>query len=146
MSLGVVPGRVGPASYPQQAVIFVVMATVLYLLWNIVKTTVWCGFVGCVTISVGRSLYSLRPPSRGCMAALFLLLHYCSGQIGSRFFTLLLLTHFCAFQTLNPPLFGFYVCFAYMLLGREWVGYLFLRNLNSVRSSLRVRLVSTMAA
>ena len=105
-----------------------------------VKTTVWCGFVGCVTISVGRSLYSLRPPSRGCMAALFLLLHYCSGQIGSRFFTLLLLTHFCAFQTLNPPLFGFYVCFAYMLLGREWVGYLFLRNLNSQW------LVNTMAA
>ena len=141
MSLGVVPGRVGPVSYPQQVVIFVVMATVLYLLWNIVKTTVWCGFVGCVAISVGRSLYSLRPPSRGCMAALFLLLHHYSDRGGSQIFASFLLGYCCINKTLNPSWHFLYFYYAEMLgLGCEWVGYLFLRNLNSQW------LVNTMAA
>jgi hypothetical protein len=95
MSLGLVPGRVGPVSYPQQAVIFVVMGTVLYLLWSIFKTIVWCGFVGCVTISVGLSLYSLRPPSRGCTSAFFLLLHHFTDREGSRIFACILLANFC---------------------------------------------------
>ena len=135
MSLGVVPGRVGPVSYPQQAVIVLVMATVLYLLWSIVKTIVWCGFVGCVTISVGRSLYSLRPPSRGCTSALFLLLHHYSDREGSHVYALLFLACFLLFRTLNPPRHALSLYYAHMLcFGYEAMRLLSLRRLDSVGS------------
>jgi len=135
MSLGVVPGRVGPVSYPQQAVIFLVMATVLYLLWSIVKTIVWCGFVGCVAISIGRSLYSLRPPSRGCTSALFLLLHHYSDREGSHIYAWLFLACYLLFRALNPPRHALLLYYAHMLcFGYEAMRLLSLRRLDSVGS------------
>lgn len=83
MCMGVVPGRVGPVSIPQQIVISVVMTLILYLLWSIIKTIVWCTFVAYIAISLSRSLYSLQAMSRNGTAAMFLLFHAYSHRESS---------------------------------------------------------------
>jgi len=124
MCIGVVPGRVGPVSIPQQVVISAVMALILYLLWGIIKTIVWSTFVASVAISLGRSLYSFRPMSRNGTAATFLLLHLYSHRESSLAFAVVVV-----FKTrsLSREFLSFY--FFQMLLGDEGVRLLLLRSL-----------------
>ena len=129
MCMGVVPGRAGPVSIPQQVVISVVMTLILYLLWSIIKTIVWGTFVAYVAISLSRSLYSLQAMSRNGTAATFLLLHMNSHRESSLAFGLNALLWWSVFKTPSLPrkFLSFYIF--QMLLGNEGVRLLLLSSL-----------------
>lgn len=129
MCMGVVPGRFGPVSIPQQILVSVVMTVILYLLWNIIKTIVWSCFVGYIAISLSRSLYSLKAMSRNGTAAMFLLLHMYSHRESSLAFGLNLLLWWSFFKTLSLPRKFLSLYFFQMLLGNEGVRLLLLRSL-----------------
>ena len=129
MCLGVVPGRVGPVSIPQQVVILAVMALVLFLLGGIIKTIVWSTFVAYVAISLGRSLYSFRPMSRNGTAAAFLFLHMYSHREGSVAFAYNVLLWWSIFKTPSLSREFLSLLFFQMLLGNEGVRLLLLRSL-----------------